>query len=326
VTALRAAGLAKAYGDARALAGLDLEVAEGELLVVVGPSGSGKSTLLRVIAGLEAPDAGRVEVGGRDVTAAAPAARDVAMVFQGFALFPHLTVRDNVAFGLHARGVARPEREDRAAQSAARLGLEGKLDRLPGELSGGERQRVALARALVGRPALLLLDEPLSNLDAPLRAGARAEIRRVQSETGVAALHVTHDQEEALLLGDRVAVVQAGRVAQVGTPGTVYEEPACAFVAGFLGRPGMNLLPGDGPFPDGAATVGVRAEDVAVGEGAEAVVESVERAGHEVLWRVRCAGHALAVRPPAGAEARAGDVVRVAPRRLHRFGADGARL
>jgi multiple sugar transport system ATP-binding protein len=304
-------------------------VREGELLCVVGPSGSGKSTLLRAIAGLESLDEGTVEVAGSDVTRAPPAARGVAMVFQGFALFPHLSVLDNIAFGMAARGVATGQRRQRAGEAAERLGVGGALlDRRPAELSGGERQRVALARALVRRPALLLLDEPLSNLDAPLRASARAEIRRVQAETGVATVHVTHDQEEALLLGHRVAVMAAGRVVQAGTPDEVYDRPATALVAGFLGRPPMNLLGPGAPFAyDGpAAQVGVRPEDVLVGEGVEAVVELVERAGHDVVWQLRAGAARFAARPPAGAHATEGDTVRVRAAQVHGFDAEGRLL
>jgi ABC-type sugar transport system ATPase subunit len=293
---------------------------------VLGPSGSGKSTLLRAIAGLEDLDEGTIAVAGEDVTRRPPAQRGVAMVFQGFALFPHLTVLDNVAFGLAARGVPAAERRQRAGEAAERLGVGGALlDRLPRELSGGERQRVALARALVRRPALLLLDEPLSNLDAPLRASARAEIRRVQAETGVATLHVTHDQEEALLLGHRVVVMSGGLVVQAGTPREVYDRPATTFVAGFLGRPPMNLLAPGEPFAcsEPAAQVGVRPEDVAVGEGVEAVVEVVEQAGHDVVWRVRAGSAVFAVRPGAGATAAEGDRVRVRATKLHRFDAEG---
>jgi ABC-type sugar transport system ATPase subunit len=298
-------------------------------MCVVGPSGSGKSTLLRAIAGLESLDEGTIELNGRDVTRVAPAARGVAMVFQGFALFPHLSILDNIAFGLAARGVSRDERRERAGEVARRLGIaEALLDRRPRELSGGERQRVALARALVRRPAVLLLDEPLSNLDAPLRASARAEIRRVQAETGVATIHVTHDQEEALLLGHRVAVMCDGRVVQAAAPDEIYDQPATVFVAGFLGRPPMNLLAPGEPFSfDGpAATVGVRPEDVVVGEGAEASVEVVERAGHDLVWRLRAGASTFAARPPAGSRASEGDTVLVRAARVYGFDADGRAL
>ncbi len=235
-------GVEKRFGPVTALDGLDLTAGEGELLAVLGPSGSGKSTAMRVVAGLEQPDAGRVLVSGRDVTSVAPARRDVAMVFQSFALFPHLTVRENIGFGLAARRTPAAERERRVLEAAQVLDLEELLARRPHMLSGGERQRVALARALAGRPAVLLMDEPLSNLDAPLRERARGEIRRLHRETGATVVYVTHDQAEALSLGQRVAVLDAGRLRQVGAPEDVYERPADRFVASFVGSPPMNLV------------------------------------------------------------------------------------
>jgi ABC-type sugar transport system ATPase subunit len=321
------ADLRKAHEGTPALEGVTLSAQAGEVLAVVGPSGAGKSTLLRCVAGLDAPDGGRVEIGGRDVTALAPPQRSVAMVFQGYALFPHLDVEQNIGFGLRARGGEKAGIAARVREVAGALGLEALLGRRPAQLSGGERQRVALARALAGRPAALLLDEPLSNLDAPLRARARGELRRLLHAAGPAVLHVTHDQHEALTLGDRVAVLEGGRLLQLGPPDEVYERPASLAVARFLGSPAMNLLPADGPFPaEGAATVGVRPEHIRVGEGAEAVVEEVERGGHDVVWWVRLDGHRLAVRPGSGAGApSAGERVRVAadPRALRRFDAEG---
>ena len=239
---LSLAGVSKAWDGAVALSSLSLDVEPGELVTVLGPSGSGKSTALRIVAGLEAPDAGRVTIGERDVTGVEPADRGVAMVFQSFALFPHLSVADNIAFGLRARGAAREEARRRAREVAEPLGLAELLERRPAQLSGGERQRVALARGLAGKPDVLLLDEPLSNLDARLRAEARAEVRRVQADTGVTTLYVTHDQDEALALGHRVAVLDRGALQQVGTPDEVYDRPANRFVASFVGEPAMNLV------------------------------------------------------------------------------------
>lgn len=228
-----------------ALDGLDLEVPDAELLVVVGPSGSGKSTLLRCIAGLEEVDGGVVFVGGRDVTQLEPGARDVSMVFQEYALFPHMTVADNISFGMRARKTASNEIDQKVAHAAEVLGLEETLMRRPAELSGGERQRVALARAIVRAPKAFLLDEPLSNLDAELRARTRAEIKQLQRDLGVTMIYVTHDQVEATTMGDRVAVLRDGRVEQVGRPQDVYRQPATAFVARFLGTPPMNLFPAE---------------------------------------------------------------------------------
>jgi len=328
----------KRYGALRALAELSLAMHKGELLVVLGPSGSGKSTALRVVAGLERADAGRVLIGGRDVTHVAAAQRGVAMVFQSFALFPHLTVRENIGFGLAARRTPPGERERRVREAAEVLGLDGLLHRRPHALAGGERQRVALARALAGRPAVLLMDEPLSNLDAPLRERARAEIRRLHRETGATVVYVTHDQAEALSLGERVAVLDAGRLRQVGDPDEVYERPADSFVAGFIGSPPMNLLPArvDGgvlrgpdpivlPLPppsergapaDGDRVLaGFRPEGAIcpalAGAAFPARVEAVERAGHERLWQLTAGRQRFAVRPPREANTAAGDTVGV---------------
>lgn len=221
---------------------MDLDVAEGEFLVVLGPSGSGKSTLLRVISGLEGFASGTVTLDGRRAERSAPHERDIAMVFQVPALYPHLTAFDNMAFGLRARGVPEAEIEPRVRTAAADFGVEELLWRRPGQMSGGERQRVALGRALVRRAGLVLLDEPLSNLDAPLRAEARSRLAAVQERQGGTMIMVTHDQAEALALGDRVAVLANGRILQVGTPEDVYRRPASRFVATFLGSPPMNLL------------------------------------------------------------------------------------
>ena len=219
----------------------DLAVNEGELLVLAGPSGSGKSTLLRAVAGL-APASGSIRIAGREVGDLAPGARDVAMVFQNYALFPHLTIRDNLAFGPQARGEPRGITASHIGEAADSLGLSALLNRHPRELSGGERQRVALARALLRRPQVFLMDEPLSNLDAPLRLRARAEILKVHRKLGGATIYVTHDQTEALALGDRLGILRDGKLQQLGTPMAVYQSPANLFVAQFLGHPTMNAL------------------------------------------------------------------------------------
>jgi ABC-type sugar transport system ATPase subunit len=273
-------------------------------MAVLGPSGSGKTTLLRTIAGLEPVSAGRVLIDGADQASVAPARRGVAMVFQSFALFPHLSVERNIAFGLRARG----EPTDEVVETARSLRLEGLLDRRPGELSGGERQRVALARALVAGPRVLLLDEPLSNLDAQLRASARTEIRRVQERTRVTTLHVTHDQVEALALGHRVAVLHEGRVVQVGTPDELWERPASTWVARFVGTPPMNVLRAPIAGLEIAAPppglVGFRAEDaiVAPAEDSSIVFELAERVGAQRLWHLRAGDEVVIVRAPDGAE------------------------
>ncbi len=234
-------GLNRFYGSVRALDGFDLRLAPGELVVLLGPSGCGKTTALRILAGLEQPDAGRVVVGGDDLTGVPANRRDMGMVFQAYSLFPHLTVLENVAFGLKLRGRPRSQRHDRAAQMLELVGLEAQRDRYATQLSGGQQQRVALARALAIEPAVLLLDEPLSALDAKVRVQLRDEIRRIQIEVGTTTLFVTHDQEEALAVADRVGVMNAGRLDQIAPPAELYESPATPFVGEFVGL--SNRIP-----------------------------------------------------------------------------------
>jgi putative spermidine/putrescine transport system ATP-binding protein len=233
-------GLRKSYGDVDAVAGIDLDVVDGEFFTLLGPSGSGKTTTLRMIAGFELPTAGEVLLSGRDVSKLPPYERDVNTVFQDYALFPHMSVGDNVAYGLMVKRVKRAERRERAAEALAMVRLEGFEQRKPSQLSGGQRQRVALARALVNRPRLLLLDEPLGALDLKLREEMQIELKTIQREIGITFIFVTHDQDEALTMSDRIAVFNDGRVVQVGTPADVYERPATAFVAGFVGT--SNLV------------------------------------------------------------------------------------
>jgi putative spermidine/putrescine transport system ATP-binding protein len=242
--AIRLAGLRKSYGQLAAVAGVDLDVAESEFFTMLGPSGSGKTTLLRLIAGFERPDAGSVELGGRDVTRVPPYARNVNTVFQDYALFPHMTVLENVAYGLRVRRVPGAERRRRAEAALEMVRLPGLGGRKPIQLSGGQRQRVALARAIVNEPAVLLLDEPLGALDLKLRQEMQLELKRIQREVRITFIYVTHDQEEALTMSDRLAVFNQGRIEQLGTPAEVYERPASEFVAGFVGV--SNLLERDG--------------------------------------------------------------------------------
>ena len=307
MTAVSVRGLHKTYKVPRqapviALAGVDLELREGELLVVLGPSGSGKTTFLRSIAGLDEPDAGTVEIAGRDVTSVPPGQRDVAMVFQEYALFPHLDVRSNIAFGLKARKKPAPEVESALDRVTTMLGLDGLLHRRPSELSGGERQRVALARAVVRQPQVFLLDEPLSQLDAELRIQTRTEIRALQKQLGTAMVYVTHDQTEALTIGDRVAIMRSGRVEQVGEPMELYHHPASAFVARFVGQPAMNLFPATlagGTGGDGVI-LGVRPEHLKLVEPGRGRFEghliAVERLGSETIVHVEVEEHRLAAR------------------------------
>lgn len=243
MVAISLRGLTRRFGaDAAALSGLTLDVAEGELLVLVGPSGCGKSTALRLIAGLDRPDAGEIRIGGRDVALVPPQDRDVAMVFQGYALYPHMTAREIMAFPLKMRGVGAADRDKRVEETAAMLGLTKLLGRRPAELSGGERQRVAMGRAIVRSPKVFLFDEPLSNLDAALRAELRVELAALVRRFKTTAIYVTHDQVEAMTMGDRIAVLRAGVLEQVGAPRAIYEEPASRFVAGFLGAPPINQM------------------------------------------------------------------------------------
>ncbi|MGW1402498.1 ABC transporter ATP-binding protein [Streptomyces sp. NPDC002405] len=241
--AVRLQGLRRTFGETAAVAGVDLEIRDGEFFSMLGPSGSGKTTVLRLIAGFEAPDAGRVELAGQEVTGLAPFERDVHTVFQDYALFPHMTVEQNVGYALKIRKVPKAERLVRARKALAEVRLDGYGGRRPAELSGGQRQRVALARALVGRPRVLLLDEPLGALDLKLREQMQVELKALQREVGITFVFVTHDQEEALTMSDRIAVFHQGRVEQVGTPAEIYERPATPFVASFVGT--SNLLEGE---------------------------------------------------------------------------------
>ncbi|WP_018501325.1 ABC transporter ATP-binding protein [Parafrankia discariae] len=255
-------GLTKRYGDVVAVDGVSLDIADGEFLVLLGPSGCGKSTLLRLVAGLLTPSGGRVLLDGRDITHAPPARRDLAMVFQSYALYPHLTVARNIGFPLRAARTPRAEVRRRVEEVAALLELGPLLDRRPRELSGGQRQRVAVGRAIIRDPRAFLMDEPLSNLDAKLRQATRAQFRMLHETLGSTVLYVTHDQVEALSLATRIAMLDGGRLEQLGTPTEVYDTPASVFVAGFLGSPPMNLLPARVECHDGR--VRVRAEDVEV--------------------------------------------------------------
>lgn len=295
------------------LQAIELEAGDGEMLVVVGPSGSGKTTLLRCIAGLEELDEGSILVGGRDVTAEEPGQRDVAMVFQELALYPHLTVRANIAFGLRARKTDPRNIETTLTEAARVLELDGLLDRLPSQLSGGERQRVALARAIVRQPTAFLFDEPLSNLDPSLRSKARVELRSLQKELARTAIYVTHDQVEAMTLGDRIAVLREGRVEQVGRPLDLYDDPASAFVARFLGTPPMNILPSNLLAEDRrkAPVFGVRPELVRLDARGpiRGTVRLVEQIGASSVVHVDTGMGDLLIRTPSRDVARAGEEI-----------------
>jgi putative spermidine/putrescine transport system ATP-binding protein len=265
----------KAYGDVVAVESLDLEIPAGEFFTLLGPSGSGKTTTLRLIAGFERPDDGRVELGGADVTRRPPYARDVNTVFQDYALFPHMTVADNVAYGLRVKGIAKAERKARVEEILRRMRLPGLGDRKPSQLSGGQRQRVALARALVNRPQVLLLDEPLGALDLKLRQEMQLFLKSLQQDLGITFVYVTHDQEEALTMSDRLAVFDQGRIEQLGTPAEVYERPANAFVAGFVGV--SNVI------ERGGKSFAVRPEKIHMTDAGAAAA----RGGHTETGRIR---------------------------------------
>jgi ABC-type sugar transport system ATPase subunit len=305
--------IAKTYpGGTLAVAPLDLVVEDGELMVLVGPSGCGKSTLLRIVAGLETATAGTVRIGGDAVDAWSPRRRNVAMVFQNYALYPHMTVRANLEFPLRMAKVERTERRRRVEQTADLLDMTELLDRRPAQLSGGQRQRVAMGRAIVREPSLFLMDEPLSNLDAELRVRIRGEIAALQRRLGTTTVYVTHDQVEAMTLGHRVAVLSGGVLQQVGPPRELYDRPANTFVARFLGSPGMNLVPAEALGGAAGETIGFRPEDlVPAGDGEATLtieVTDVEALGHETIvhGRLRGTEHAIAARLPSDVVVRAG--------------------
>jgi len=325
-------GVSKTYPNGHvAVRPLDLTATPGEFLVLVGPSGCGKSTLLRLIAGLETPSSGRIAIGGVDMTTSPAQERDLAMVFQSYALYPHMTVRDNLAYGLKVRGVNRGVTQERVARVADVLGITTLLDRRPAQLSGGERQRVALGRAMVREPKAFLFDEPLSNLDPSLRAHARAELRQLHQRLGATMIHVTHDQEEAMTLSGRIAVMRDGRIEQIAAPLEIYNAPVNTFVAQFIGAPAMNLLPArllGLDAPDGSVA-GIRPHDVLLESGGtiEAAVEMVEPRGHDYLVHLRLAASNA---PPLVASAPLPPIERRVfvqfPReRLHLFAPDGRR-
>jgi sn-glycerol 3-phosphate transport system ATP-binding protein len=309
VATLALSGIRKSFGSVDVLHGIDLSVADGEMVVMVGASGCGKSTLLRIVAGLEMPTHGSVRIGEEDVTRREPKDRDIAMVFQNYALYPHMSVFENMAYGLKIRGLPKDEIRRRVDETARMLGLSALLDRRPRQLSGGQRQRVAMGRAVVREPKLFLFDEPLSNLDAKLRVAMRAEIKRLQQRLGVTSLYVTHDQVEAMTLGDRLVVMHEGRAAQIATPMEIWGRPADTYVAGFIGAPAMNFLnarlaeggraaaldagpvlrfaDGQRPGEDGMALIiGIRPEHVAPCRGDQALalrIDLVEPLGAESL-------------------------------------------
>ena len=336
MAAITLAGLSKTYPNGHvAVRPLDLRIEDGEFLVLVGPSGCGKSTLLRLIAGLETPTGGRIVIGDVDVTAHPPQRRDLAMVFQSYALYPHMSVRDNLAYGLRVRRTDAATIAQQVGSVAEALDIEDLLDRRPAQLSGGQRQRVALGRAIVRKAKAFLLDEPLSNLDPSLRAQARAELRRLHRLLGTTVVYVTHDQEEAMTLSGRIAVMRDGALEQVAPPLEIYAAPANTFVARFIGAPAMNLLPTAvaGIEAPAGAVAGIRPQDVRVGpEGARrATVDLVEPRGPDYVLHLNLDGSntplLAVVSGPAPPAIGAGVFVTLPPDRLHIFDQrDGRRL
>jgi multiple sugar transport system ATP-binding protein len=350
-------GVHKLFGVEAAVEDLNLTVEGGEFMVLVGPSGCGKTTTLRMLAGLERPSYGRILIGDKLVNNVPPRFRDVAMVFQSYALYPHMNVYDNLAFGMRARGAAGALVDERVKETAEVLGLGQLLKRRPSELSGGQRQRVALGRALIRQPQVFLMDEPLSNLDAGLRVQMRAELSRLHDRFRVTTMYVTHDQVEAMTMGDRIAVMNSGRLQQVDAPETLYDNPANLFVAGFIGSPRMNFVPGQittqdgktavrflgvtalldassrliGDAPEGEVTVGIRPEDLmwrpAAGPDCtltvDAEVDVVEPMGHEAYVTALCAAETVTSRFPSRSGVRTHERVQLAlnPARLHLFDA-----
>ncbi len=328
---LKIESVKKSFGPVDVLKGIDLEVADGEFVVFVGPSGCGKSTLLRVIAGLEDASTGRVVIDGRDVSSTPPARRGIAMVFQTYALYPHLTVRNNMGLGLKQAGTPAAEIDRRIAAAATMLSLEPYLERRPAELSGGQRQRVAIGRAVVREPKLFLFDEPLSNLDAALRVNTRLEIAQLHRRLKATMIYVTHDQVEAMTLADKIVVLNAGRIEQIGAPMELYHSPANEFVAGFIGSPKMNFIDG-ARLGESVSKVGVRPEHLTVDarKGAwKGTVIHAEHLGADTNIYLDCekAG-LLTVRVFGVHDAAPGSTLFATPdpARTHRFGADGRAL
>ncbi len=323
-------GVTRRYGATVALDDVSMTVADGAFVVLLGPTGAGKTTTLRLIAGLEAPDGGDIEIGGRSVLRDTPAERDVAMVFQQYSLYPHLTVRDNLAFPLRSPALRTPEAEitRKVAEVAEVLHIAHKLDNKATALSGGEMQRVSIGRALVRAPQLYLMDEPLSSLDAKLRADLRVELKRIHASLGRTLLYVTHDQIEAMTMATQVGVLDQGRLVQFGTPREIYENPISLYVAARLGQPRINVLPADlfGGAPKGAKTIGLRPEHIRQGEGRAAQVVRVERLGDQTRLHLRLDGHEIVTLTDPHTDLETGDSLAITPRDALYFDAAGNRM
>jgi multiple sugar transport system ATP-binding protein len=323
----------KSFGDVQVIPPLDLTIHDGEFTVFVGPSGCGKSTLLRLIAGLEDITSGHIEIDGKDATDLVPAKRGLAMVFQSYALYPHMSVRKNIAFPLRMAKMDQAEIDRRVNAAAEVLNLADYIDRRPGQLSGGQRQRVAIGRAIVREPSAFLFDEPLSNLDAALRVGMRMEISELHKKLATTMVYVTHDQVEAMTMADKIVVLQAGVIEQVGSPLELYRRPRNKFVAGFIGSPKMNFVEGEFAAQNGAHTVGVRPEHIDVVESNgmwQGTVGVAEHLGSDTFFHIHNTGfaEALTVRAIGDVNLTHGDTIHLNPRmdELHKFDAQGLRI
>ncbi|MGF1551340.1 MAG: ABC transporter ATP-binding protein [Paracoccaceae bacterium] len=323
-------GVTRRFGRTTAVDDVGLTVADGAFVVLLGPTGAGKPTTLRLVAGLEAPDAGDVLIGGRSVVGETPAERDVAMVFQQYSLYPHMTVRENLAFPLRSPMLRTPKPEiaRKVAEVAEVLRIAHKLDNRATALSGGEMQRVSIGRALVRRPAIYLMDEPLSSLDAKLRAELRVELKRIHASLGATLLYVTHDQIEAMTMASEIGVLDEGRLVQFGSPREIYEDPVSLYVAGRLGLPRINALPADlfAGAPAGAATIGLRPEHIAHDEGRASEVVRVERLGDQTRLHLALDGHDIVTLADPHTALAPGDRLPVRPRGALYFDASGARV
>ncbi|MER8491362.1 ABC transporter ATP-binding protein [Mesorhizobium australicum] len=329
-------GVTKSFGDHVAVSGLELHISDGEFVVLLGPTGAGKTTTLRLIAGLERPDAGTIEIGGHNATTLSPAERDTAFVFQQYSLYPHLSVFDNLAFPLRspARKIPEDQIRRRVEEVAKMVRIHHKLANRSTKLSGGEMQRVAIGRALVRKPSIYLMDEPLSSLDAKLRADLRLELKRIQSELGATMLYVTHDQIEAMTMADRIGILADGVLVQIGSPRTIYSEPANLHVAARLGQPAINLLPTgllpDGGAPAGTRTIGARTEHLAIEKAvnghADGVVDWVEHLGDQNHLHVTVGQKKVVTLTDPDTDLAQGDEVVIRYRSPLYFGADGQRL
>ena len=325
--------VSKRYDDVIALDHVSFEVQDGELLVLVGPSGCGKSTTLRLIAGLESLQAGNIALNGTDITTTAPKDRDIAMVFQNYALYPHMTVRQNLGFGLKMKKMSSSKIESRVKETAEALDIESLLDRKPGQLSGGQKQRVAVGRAMIRKPAVFLFDEPLSNLDAKLRVTLRNELIRLHQRLAATILYVTHDQIEALTLGDRIAVMKDGQIQQLGTPQQVYNEPANTFVASFIGHPAMNLVPPSVfRLETDATLVGIRPEHLIISVNnpgsIPGTISARQNTGADSFLTGKFKEWEITVRAPADTRLNVGDTIEIIPvvENLHFFNQTGLRI